>query len=1072
MGCRSPSVSTLRQHGSVNTAERLTKRKSILFGLSMKLFNIVVVARLMRIARMLPACMFLLLSVTAACALDPDRSIHQFAHRSWGEKEGYPGRTRDLAQTTDGFLWMTTDKGLFRFDGVHFEPYEPRSGDKLSAGRLRGLLALPDGSLWFAYLSETKICVLRDGNLKCYDKGDGITSYPAAIVQDHEGIVWANTESGVIRFNGTRWEHIGKEWNFPEEVSNNDSIVLFVDSHGTLWAGVNHTVVYLKQGSKRFEPTGTFAVLSFSIAEAQDGTIWLADNFTYARAIGTSGSMKSAAMTKCAEETPEGGSPKCLKKVPPALKIGGLVRLLFDHSGSLWMTSNISGVFRIPHPQLLRDQPISKARGVLQAFASKDGLSADDCHPILEDREGNIWVGTREGLDQFRDTTLVPIPLPTSIFQTAIAPADSGGLWIVGSFAYVARIRADSSKISFAPVAEAFKPYRDPAGVTWLIGNSLEKWKDGRFLKVAEAPYRDLGSSGFWQVARDKFGTLWAFFDGLGFFSLDDRRWKAWATPPEVAKEHATNIYSDSTGRIWVSTYEGDIITMDRGSVVDYPHKPDSHLRYVEVFAERSPQEIWAGGEGGLALIKREHLLPIRPVALNSLENVTGIVDAGSDGLWLNTSDGVIHITSDEVDRALRDPSYRFQCERFDSSDGLPGQSDAYPYPKAVQGTDGRIWFTATRGVAWIDPKNRKDLRNVLPPPVSITSMSADGSLHLLLTNLRLPPHTANVQINYTALSLSVPERVHFRYMLEGSDNTWLDVGTRREAFYTNLGPRHYRFRVIACNSDGVWNNVGASIEFTIAPAWYQTSWFFVMCIIAALLLVFAIYRIRVRQIASAIGARFDERLDERTRIARDFHDTLLQTIQGSKLVADSALKRADEPLRMREALEHLSKWLARATTEGRTALNSLRTSTTETNDLAESFRRAIEECRLENPMEASFSTVGDTREMHPIVRDEVYRIGYEAIRNVCVHSMASKLQVTLTYAEELTVDIADNGVGMDPVVADRGKDGHFGLQGMRERASRIAGKLTVTSSPQAGTEVKLVVPGKIIYRKRNPGKD
>lgn len=1033
----------------------------------MKLFDIAAATRLVRIVRALSACMFLLLPATATRALDPDRDIHQLAHRSWGEKEGYPGRAQDMAQTTDGFLWMTTDKGLFRFDGVHFERYEPRSGDKFTDGPLRGLLALPDGSLWFAYRRESKICALRNGDLKCYDQADGITSLPTAIVQDHEGTIWANTESGVVRFSGTRWEHIGKEWNFPEDVPNENSIVLFVDSHGTLWAGVNHTVLYLKQGSKRFEPTGIFAVWSASIAEASDGTIWLSDNFSYARAIGIPLHTKFVAIANCQAETSEGKHLKCLGEGLPAFQINGLGSLLFDHNGSLWMISDISGVFRVPHPDLLRERPISKTGDAMQTFASKDGLSADTCYSIFEDREGNIWVATRDGLDQFRDTTLVPVALPTSIYQAAMAPADNGDLWIAGSWNYVARIHGDSSNVSLTPFEAPFKPYRDPAGVTWLAGNSLWQWKDGRFRKVAQSPGGALGSSGFWQIAGDRFGTLWAFADGLGFFSLDHSRWRFWTTPMEVAKQHATNIFSDSVGRVWVSTYEGHIITMDRGSIVDYPLKPDNHLRYVEAFAEHTPQEMWAGGEGGLVLIEGDRPHFVRPVALDSLLNVTGIVDAGNEGLWLNTSNGVIHISSDEVSRALGNPSYALQWQRFDSFDGLPGSTVVvYPFPKAVQGTDGRIWFTATKGVAWIDPKNKRDLRNIVPPPVSITSMFADGSLHLQLADLRLPAHTANVQINYTALSLSVPERVHFRYMLEGSDNNWQDVGTRREAFYTNLGPRHYRFRVIACNSDGVWNNVGAFIEFTIAPAWYQTAWFFALCIVAALLLVFAAYRIRMRQVAHAIGLRFDERLDERTRIARDLHDTFLQTIQGSKLLADSALKHSGDPSGMREALEQLSMWLSRATTEGRAALNSLRTSTTETNDLADSFRRAIEECRLENPMEASFSVAGDTRDMHPIVRDEVYRIGYEAIRNACVHSKASKLQVTLTYAEELSVDIADNGVGMDPVVADRGKDGHFGLQGMRERAARIAGKLTVTSSPISGTEVKLVVPGKIIYRK------
>jgi PAS domain S-box-containing protein len=513
------------------------------------------------------------------------------------------------------------------------------------------------------------------------------------------------------------------------------------------------------------------------------------------------------------------------------------------------MTSDISGVFRVPHPELLRGAADSKAGHALQTFASKDGLSADNCNPILEDREGNIWVATREGLDQFHDTTLVPVTVPTSIFQTAIAPADSGDIWIAGSWHYVARIHADSSNVSLVPADAPFKPYRDPAGVTWLMGNSLGQWKDGRFRKLAQSPGGVQGSSGFWQIARDRFGTLWAFADGLGFFSLDHHRWKAWTTPREVAKQHATNIYSDSGGRIWVSTFEGDIITMDKGNVVDYPRKPDSPLRYVEAFAEHAPQEIWAGGEGGLVLINRDHVRLIRPTALDSLENVTGIVDAASEGLWLNTSSGVIHIPKDEVDRALRDPSYLFHWERFDSSDGLPGQTeDIYPFPKAVQGTDGRIWFTATRGVAWIDPKS-KVLRNALPPPVSITSMSADGSLHLQLIDLRLPAHTANVQINYTALSLSVPERVHFRYKLEGHDSEWQDPGTRRQAFYANLRPGNYRFRVMACNNDGVWNEEGATLAFTLAAAWYQTWWFRGASLAVFLALLSALYQWRIQQI-------------------------------------------------------------------------------------------------------------------------------------------------------------------------------------------------------------------------------
>jgi signal transduction histidine kinase len=217
------------------------------------------------------------------------------------------------------------------------------------------------------------------------------------------------------------------------------------------------------------------------------------------------------------------------------------------------------------------------------------------------------------------------------------------------------------------------------------------------------------------------------------------------------------------------------------------------------------------------------------------------------------------------------------------------------------------------------------------------------------------------------------------------------------------------------------------------------------------------------------IELRFDERLAERTRMARDLHDTCLQTIQGSKLVADDALELSSDPVRMRRAMEQLSVWLATAMQEGRAALNSLRTATTQTNDLAEALRRVTQDGLIPSSMAVTFSVVGDAREIHPIVRDEIYRIGYEAIRNACMHSGASRLEVELRYTRNLALRVSDNGTGMDPATADRGKYGHFGLQGMRERAARIGGKLTLGSSSSSGTEIKLIVPGGIIFRKTMP---
>jgi len=322
------------------------------------------------------------------------------------------------------------------------------------------------------------------------------------------------------------------------------------------------------------------------------------------------------------------------------------------------------------------------------------------------------------------------------------------------------------------------------------------------------------------------------------------------------------------------------------------------------------------------------------------------------------------------------------------------------------------------------------------------------------------------VQINYAAVSLSDPEAIRFRYQLHDTDAGWHETTTSNPAVYRNLAPGTYRFTVAASDTDGIWSDNVASAVFTILPAWYQTNWFRMLCVVTGVLAVWAVYQLRMRQVAQSLTTRFDERLAERTRVARDIHDTLLQTVQGSKMVADDALDRPDDVVGMQRAMEQLSLWLGQAAREGRETVKTLRTSTTQGNDLAQAFQRAIEDCKRNGSMQTSLSVIGDAKEMHPVVRDEVYRIGYEAIRNACSHSRGSRLEVGLSYAQDLTVRVADNGVGIDPAIVDQGKEGHFGLQGLRERAARIGAKLTFVSSGDSGTDIILTVPGRIVFRK------
>jgi signal transduction histidine kinase len=444
------------------------------------------------------------------------------------------------------------------------------------------------------------------------------------------------------------------------------------------------------------------------------------------------------------------------------------------------------------------------------------------------------------------------------------------------------------------------------------------------------------------------------------------------------------------------------------------------------------------------------------------VRGVRGVVEARNGDLWLNAATGLAHVPAKELEAGLATPTYPIQARLIREGDfaGAP-QGVVIYLDTAARDSEGRLWFATRNGVVHLDPE--RSIASTKPPIVAIRSIRADGQP--LNDNRVIAPATGTLEIQYFGVNLTAPENVIYRYRLEGFDQSWQDAGRRTEAIYTRLPPGTYTFSVMASNGDGAWTAPVSSAPFTVLPSFYQTRWFAAATVGFAMLMGVLVYRIRVKQIARVMSARFDERLVERTRVARELHDTLLQTIHGSKLVADRALRNTDDRNHLVRALEQLSVWLGQASAEGRAALQSLRASTTESSDLAAAFRRAIEESRNDSRGEVSFSVQGSAREMHPVVRDEVYRIGYEAIRNACVHSRASRLDVALEYGDGLTLRIGDNGMGIDAAVIETGREGHFGIRGMRERAARIGAKFALVSSPGTGTSITLNVPGRIAFQ-------
>ncbi len=595
------------------------------------------------------------------------------------------------------------------------------------------------------------------------------------------------------------------------------------------------------------------------------------------------------------------------------------------------------------------------------------------------------------------------------------------------------------------------------------IDDSLTILRNGHFQRI------DIPAGMVMGLTEDVDGSVWAYLSGSPRKLVHIQEDRVREVYPDPRVPTARRVAADPAGGVWLGLATGELARFRHDMVESFSFGDDRNRRpdltYIQQIVARSDGTVLGAATFGLIGWRNgtKRLLTMR----NGLpcDHITGLVEDGGGGIWLATSCGLLSVAREELERWWKDPEVHVHPRVLGLLDGwLPGGA---PFQAAARTPDGRLWFVNAGVLQRVDPARLA--RSTLLQPVHIDEVIADRRSYPPAANLSLPPLTRDLQISFTAPSLAVPQKIRFRYKLDGHDSDWVDSATRRQAFYSDLGPGDYRFRVIASNTDGVWNEEGANLRFSVAPAWYQTNLFGALCAVSGGLTLWALYRLRVRRIEAVVGARFDERLAERTRLARDLHDTLLQTIQGSKMVADDALDPAADAQRMRGALEQLSGWLARAMQEGRAALHSLRTSTTEGNDLFEAFKRAVESEVVPSSMMATCSVVGEPREMHPLVRDEVYRIGYEAILNACLHSKASRLSVGLDYARDLLLRVADDGVGIDAAFVNQGKPGHFGLQGMRERATRIEGKLTVVSSESSGTAFTLVVPGGIAFRKAQP---
>ncbi len=995
--------------------------------------------------RSITLLLFLLcLAVSPLLAVDPDRRISQYAHTAWKVQNAVlSANPIVVSQSKDGYIWLGSQFGLVRFDGVRFMPWTFPAGSHLPSPDVSALLGVRDGSLWIG----------TRGGLSHWT-GNRLINFPDArgivisIAEDRDGTIWFTHGEGsapLCHVSDDQIHCFGAADGIPDLGGPSH---LQQDSLGDLWMGGSAAIARWNPDSHAsYRPRvlgsrGSFSAVEGDLITDAEGSIWAGMSVA-----GSDGGLQHLV----------GGEWKPFITSELDGRTLEILALFMDSHGALWIGTRERGIYRIVGQKV-------------DHFQFADGLTSNSVNDLYEDREGNIWACTPRGLDKFSDLQVVTYSAGDGIGAEeihSVISARDGTLWIgeVGVLQSLRNGKTSSIKAGTGlPGDYVNSLFEDHKGRLWVgIDKGLAIYESGKF-RMVNRP--DGTSSGVVTgITEDTNNDVWLETTGSGRALVRIHEDKIVDVFPPPMMPQGRKIAADPAGGIWIGTRSGDLIHYRDGRKDLIPFRQDVDMRdatsYVEqIMTEPDGSVLGATGFGLIGWKQgRKQTLTVQ----NGLpcNRIFGMIHDNAGALWLSTECGLVEIAGAEMQRWWQQPNSHLNVRHFDQLTGvLPGWP---PFENAAKTPDGRLWFVNSFLLQTIDPQHL--YKNVLAPPVTVEGVVADGKLYAPTQTLALPPLTRELQVDYTALSFVVPQRVRFRYKLEGHDVDWQDAGTRRQAFYNDLSPGTFTFHVIACNNDGVWNETGASLRFFVAPAWFQTIWFRVLCAVSLCLLLAAIYQLRVRSIAKAIGARFDERLDERTRMALELHDTFLQTVQGSKMVADDALDPDADQVRMRHALERLSVWLGQAVTEGRAALHALRVSTTEQNHLAEFLDRTAREYAQRTSISVALTVIGDARDLHPIVRDEIARIAEEAIRNSCLHSKASQLSIELRYGRDLILRFNDNGVGIDPDVMDVGKQGHFGIQGMKERSARIRARITITSTLSAGTQIILNVPGDAIYR-------
>jgi ligand-binding sensor domain-containing protein/signal transduction histidine kinase len=964
--------------------------------------------------------------VTDARALDPNRPLSQYVREQWTTQTRFPGgAVNGIAQTPDGYLWIGTDRGLIRFDGFNFRPVSLASITTASNVSILQLLTDFRGTLWIrpegAYLVSQK-----DGTFE--SARYGLNAITALSKDNHDGVLVSDIELGTFCLRADAVQKLGP--SSPPVVS------LVETTDGKIWIGTLGDGLFLLAD-------GRATLVNAGLPDRKINSLLLIGEELW---VGTDTGLYHG-----------NGNGFRRLELPSLLARVQVLSILRDHDSNIWVGTT-RGLLRI------------NAKGI--SFSEENELRGDGgINALFEDREGNLWIGGARGLGRIRDSAFVtyssvsdrrfghngPVYVDPE-GRTWFAPVQ-GGLYVLqnGRVQLVTSISPNEVVYSISGRADEVWVGRQRGGLTRL------RFRNGAIASQSYTEANGLAQNSAYTVYESRDGSVWAGTLNGGVSKFKDGHFTTYTTTNGLASNTVSSILETRDGAMWFATPSG-LSSFSNGQWRTYATVEGLPSPEVNCLFEDSFGTLWSGTSAGLAFFASNHFQFPHESPDVFREQIVGMAEDKSGRFWIATSHHVLRVPRDKLLSGIVKAA---DAREYDRADGLESTEGVKRSQSVVSDSAGRIWFSLRKGLSVVDSSQITDYS--VPALPHIEALTADSNPINLAGTVRIPPFPRRITFEYTGLSLAVPGRIRFRYFLEGFDSGWSQPVAAREAVYTNLGPGSYRLRLVASNSEELWNGAGTFLDFSIAPAYYQTNWFRALCGVAFLMLLWAFYQFRLRQLHQQFAIGLEASVSERIRIARELHDTLLQSFQGLLLRFQAAsnllpTRPDDAKKRLDTAIDQASQAIA----EGRDAIQGLRSSTLVTNDLALALRTLGEELLAgsTNPQlpVIDVDVEGEARGLIPIVRDEVYRISAEALRNAFRHAQAKRIETEIRYGEdEFRVRIRDDGKGIGTEISGRGA-GHFGLSGMRERAKVIGANLEVWSSLDSGAEVQLTVPSSAAY--------